>query len=361
MGFAAIARVTENRWVTCSTRDDISFGLKPGDELKVETTICHEVRQCNQAVIIDHVEKDEVYARHHTPAMYGFQSYISVPIYRRDGGFFGTLCAIDPKPAQLNNPETIGMFTLFADLISFHLHTIEQLESTETKLTEELETAELRDKFLAILAHDLRNPLGTTKLSVEALLEKPLDEKARRLASIIKNASYRMSGLVDSILDYARGRFGGGIPLEFKHNDSLEEVITQLVAENQAMSSERVIETHYDLKEAVLCDSDRVAQLFSNILGNAIAHGEADQPIRVKAISGEGEFLLSVTNSGDKIPLVVMDRLFQPFSREDGRPGKKGLGLGLYIASEIARAHGGSLEADSSDQQTCFTFRMPTK
>ena len=131
MGFAAIARVTEDKWVACSVRDEIQFGLVPGSELKLETTICNEIRQSGEAVIIDHVDKDKAFAGHPTPAMYGFQSYISIPIICQDGTFFGTLCAIDPRPAKLNNPATIGMFKLFADLISFHITLVEQLVFTE--------------------------------------------------------------------------------------------------------------------------------------------------------------------------------------------------------------------------------------
>ena len=88
MGFAAVARVTDKRWVCCAVRDEIEFGLQPGGELKVETTICHEIRQSHHAVVIDHVGEDEVFAGHHTPAMYGFQSYISVPIALADGTIF---------------------------------------------------------------------------------------------------------------------------------------------------------------------------------------------------------------------------------------------------------------------------------
>src|ERR1700704_4822343 len=121
MGFAAVARVTEDRWIACSVRDEIAFGLQPSGELKIETTICDEIRQSRKAVIINHAAEDEVYCRHPTPAMYGFQSYISMPITLRDGTFFGTLCAIDPRPAKLNTPETIGMFKLFAELIAFQI------------------------------------------------------------------------------------------------------------------------------------------------------------------------------------------------------------------------------------------------
>lgn len=137
MGFAAIARVTEDRWITCTMRDDLQFGLKPGDELEIKTTICNEIRQHGNAVAIDNVAEDPDYQSHRTPAFYGLQSYISMPIFRKDGSFFGTLCAIDPKPNQLKNTTVTGMFTLFADLISFHLGTMETLKEAEMKLEEQ--------------------------------------------------------------------------------------------------------------------------------------------------------------------------------------------------------------------------------
>jgi GAF domain-containing protein len=108
MRFAAVARVTEDRWIACSVRDEIDFGLKPGGELKIESTICNEIRQSQEAVVIDNVAEDAVWCQHHTPATYGFQSYISVPIVLADGSFFGTLCAIDPRPARLRNLKPSG-------------------------------------------------------------------------------------------------------------------------------------------------------------------------------------------------------------------------------------------------------------
>ena len=100
MRFAAVARVTEDRWIACEVRDEIDFGLKPGGELEVETTLCNEIRQSGTAIVIDHVAQDEVYCRHHTPELYGLQSYISMPIVLSDGTFFGTLCAIDVQPGD---------------------------------------------------------------------------------------------------------------------------------------------------------------------------------------------------------------------------------------------------------------------
>lgn len=98
MGFAAVARVTDDRWIACQVLDKIEFGLKPGDELKIKTTICDEIRDSGQGVFIDHVAENPQWRTHHTPAMYGFESYISIPIFLGDGSFFGTLCAIDPAP-----------------------------------------------------------------------------------------------------------------------------------------------------------------------------------------------------------------------------------------------------------------------
>jgi len=91
MGFAAVARVTEEKWIACSVRDEIDFGLKSGGELEIKSTICHEIHSTGELVVIDHVSENALYCNHHTPALYGFESYISVPILLEDGSIFGTL------------------------------------------------------------------------------------------------------------------------------------------------------------------------------------------------------------------------------------------------------------------------------
>jgi len=359
MGFAAVARVTDEKWIICSVKDEIQFGLLPGGELKLETTICHEIRQSGKPVIIDEVSKDPVFVNHHTPAMYGFQSYISIPIIRKDGTFFGTLCAIDPRPHVLNTSEVIGMFTLYADLISFHLNAIEQLGITEQKLLEERRDAELREQFIAILGHDLRNPISAIMSSAQLLLHLDPDERTRRIANIIQNSSYRMTGLIENVLDFARGRLGDGIGLKMLPNAPLEEIFGHVINELQAIRPNINIETAYNLTQPVTADAKRMGQVLSNLLNNALSHGKADSPVKVHATSAGGEFLLSVTNSGNKIPDDAMARLFEPFSRGELRPEQEGLGLGLYIISEIAAAHNGKIEVTSTDEETSFTLRMP--
>jgi signal transduction histidine kinase len=354
MGFAAVARVTEQRWICCAVRDEIAFGLTPGGELKVETTICHEIRQSGEAVVIDSVADDLVFCGHHTPAQYGFQSYISMPIILGDGSFFGTLCAIDPRPARLNTPQTVGMFKLFAELIATHLDAANRLAASEARLLGERETSELREQFIAVLGHDLRNPLASIAAGTKLLTRGNRD--AAPILALMQQSVARMSALIDNVLDLARGRLGGGIALN-RATQSLEPVLNQVIAELRAGFPESQIETDFDLTQQVDCDSGRVAQLFSNLLGNALTHGTPGAPVRVRANTHKDEFELSVANAGEPIPPEAINRLFQPFYRVAQDSGQ-GLGLGLYIASEIAGAHGGRLDVASSPLETRFTFRM---
>lgn len=152
MGFAAVARVTPGRWIACGVQDNIQFGLRIGDELPVDTTICHEIRQSGEGVIIDEVNADEFYCKHHTPAMYGFQSYISIPVLRYDGSFFGTLCAIDPNPAMLHTPEIITMFKVYSELISLHLNAQEQLPEDKVLQLEQRSVAVLQTQLADLMA-----------------------------------------------------------------------------------------------------------------------------------------------------------------------------------------------------------------
>jgi signal transduction histidine kinase len=358
MGFAAVARVTEDRWVACAVRDEIEFGLTPGGELIVSTTICDQIRDSRLPVVIDHVAEDPGFREHPTPKLYGFQSYISVPIIT-GGEFFGTLCAIDPRPNILSTPQTLGMVELFADLIARHLEAEARWADSEAALLSAHEGAELRDQFIAVLGHDLRNPLASIDGGARLLLKTPLNDRAGALVGMMQNSVRRMAGLIDDVLDFARGRLGGGFDVERRPDTALGQALEQVVAELRVAHPERVIDADLDPDLTVESDSRRVAQLASNLLSNALTHGAPGEPIRLSARKADGEFALSVSNQGEPIPAEAMDRLFQPFSRASVRPNQQGLGLGLYIASEIARAHGGSIRVLSDPAETRFTFTMP--
>lgn len=361
MGFAAIARVKRDSWIACAVRDQINLGLNPGDELNVETTICHEIEISRTPVVINHVAKDLIYANHHTPKMYGFQSYISIPIITKNGSFFGTLCSLDPEPAILDTPQIMGMFKLFADLIAFHLHAIEELNISELSLHEEQRTSELRDQFIAILGHDLRNPVGAIRNSAQLLLRSALGEREMKLVNLIKDSSYRITGLIENVLDFARGRLGDGITLDRTLNFNLEENLDEVINELTVVWPERKIEKFYELKYPVNCDVKRIAQLFSNLLGNALSYSISESVVIVKAHSTPQNFYLEVQNQSNQIPDSKLERLFQPFSRIETGKSKEGLGLGLYISKEISLAHGGNLEVSSTPEMTSFILTIPNR
>lgn len=357
MGFTAVARVTEDRWITCASRDELSFGLKPGDELKVETTICHEIRQTNEAVIIDHVSDDVAYASHHTPAMYGFQSYISVPIILADGSFFGTLCAIDPKPRKLRTPEIIGMFKLFAELIAAHLDAVGRVEISEAKLLLEQQKAELREQFIAVMGHDLRNPLASIQGGLR-LLNKKVDAEGQGWIKMLQGSVNRMAGLIDNVMDLARTRLGAGMQLKLREAE-LEPIINQVVSEFANVYPDWKILSQVNVPGMVKVDAGRLEQMLSNILGNATSYGDPAQPIHVAARTTDEGYEISVTNRGAPIPEEALPLLFTAFQRGEVLPNQKGLGLGLYISQEIARAHGGIITAESSPSETTFRVSFP--
>jgi GAF domain-containing protein len=196
MRFAALARVTDTRWVCCASKDDIAFGLVPGGELKVETTICDEIRDNRAPVVIDHVAQDQHFSSHHTPALYGFQSYISVPVILADGSFFGTLCSIDPLPNTLNNPAVIGMFKLFAELIAF------QVDAHHRMAKAEREHAARHERFRAGLGHDMRNTLATIEAGTRLLQRMPLNERG---ALIVKEMQASAQKFAQQVEEAAKG------------------------------------------------------------------------------------------------------------------------------------------------------------
>jgi phosphoserine phosphatase RsbU/P len=231
--------------------------------------------------------------------------------------------------------------------------------TTQVLLKDELETAHLREQFIAVLGHDLRNPLGSISNGIHLLKrELPADHRERVLAMVAGSAS-RMGGLIDNVLDLARGRLGAGIPVELQAGVMLTPVIEQVVSELRISAIDRIIETSLELSKPIECDPSRIGQLISNLLGNALTHGAKSVPVRVHAQVADDQLTIWVANGGIPISAEAMDRLFQPFFRGEVRNSLQGLGLGLYIASEIAKAHGGSLVATSSPDETRFTFAMP--
>lgn len=222
------------------------------------------------------------------------------------------------------------------------------------------QAATLREQFLAVLGHDLRNPHAALAAGLRLLgRREKLSEAGRSILDQMTASLGRASALVDDLLDLARGSLGGGFVVERNSETPLTPALEQIVDEVRSIAPERAIEVSIRLDEPVYSDRGRIGQLAANLLANAITHGATDRPITFEAWTSGDFFTLSVANAGSPIPEDVRERLFQPFFRGASRHSRNGLGLGLYIASEIAKAHDGKLDVTSSDAETRFTFTMP--
>jgi sigma-B regulation protein RsbU (phosphoserine phosphatase) len=231
-----------------------------------------------------------------------------------------------------------------------------QLRS-DSALTLQREEAKLREQFIAVLGHDLRNPLASIAAGIRLIQKSALDERAQSVVLMTQKSVMRMAGLIDNVLDFARGRLGGGINLTLS-TQPLEPTLHQVASELQSAHPESIIKTTFALTKPVMADPVRIGQLFSNLLGNALTYGTEGEPVTVVAKTEE-QFELTVCNKGSPIPPATMERLFSPFSRGEAGMNQQGLGLGLYIAFDIARAHGGTIDVTSTPELTCFRLRTP--
>lgn len=360
MRFAAVARVSESTWTACAVKDEINFGLIPGGQLDLETTLCIESKRSNAPIVIEQASSDPRYCNHHTPKLYKIESYVSVPIVLASGRYFGNLCAIDPAPAKVADPKILRVFTRFAALIAMQLDSETARQEDRSALRGAHADSELRDQFIAILGHDLRNPLQAV-YSAGALLEKKVtDPTLKGVAARIKVSVKRMSSLISDVLDFARARLGDGMGVRVEEVEDIDAGLNAVVREFQDGQPDRQIVANISVTRKVRCDLGRVQQVASNLIGNALKHGAPEGPVKVSAQAEESDLVLNVWNAGDPIPPEDLDKICEPFWRHNSTGNREGLGLGLYICSQIVRAHGGTLSVTSSQERgTSFTARLP--
>lgn len=362
MGFAAVARVTEGTWTACAVEDQIQFGLLPGGQLAIETTICTEVRNSRTPIVIDQASTNPLYCDHLTPRLYSIESYVSVPIVLSNGDYFGNLCAIDSRPAQVTEPRIVSMFLLFAELIALQLENERKRELAQTALLDERAAGELREQFIAILGHDLRNPLAAIAGCGQILQRKSTDPGLISVAQRIDRSVRRMSGLIDDVLDFAKARLGGGIVVNLAAVGDLDRALVAVVHELQDAHPDRTIMSRVEIVGQVECDEARIQQIVSNLLANALTHGSPLKPVVFSALTSAHELVLTVSNEGDPIPPDSIDSVMLPFWRRSISANREGLGLGLYICAQIVQAHKGRIGvASTSEAGTTFTVHLPLR
>jgi sigma-B regulation protein RsbU (phosphoserine phosphatase) len=294
--------------------------------------------------------------------MQGFFNEFAIDMVTANGEPMQMICnALEGRNAA-GQPLFIRLALLKAtDRRRYEKELLAGREAAKTSLANERETSQLREQFIAVLGHDLRNPLASISAGARILGRHAKTEKEHQVVAMLQTTVMRMTGLIDNVLDFARGRLGGGLTLDRDALKPLEPILHQVIDELRLSSPGRQIETEYAIDRPVDCDRTRIGQLVSNLVGNAISHGTASQPVRVRAETVDDLFRFSVANGGEPIPRATMEKLFEPFFRGEVRSSRQGLGLGLHIAAQIAKAHDGVLTVTSTSEETRFTFVMPLR
>ena len=369
MGFAAVARVTEDRWLACSVRDEVQFGLQEGGELEVKTTLCNEIRAHHQPIIIDHVAKDPQYKNHHTPKIYGLQSYISFPIILKNGEFFGTLCAIDSKPAELNNTKVIGTFTMFAELLSFHLQSLELMErSRKANLELRYKNKVLAnanfdlDNFVYTASHDLKAPVsnieGLLHILSDAVEQEQLDrEEITQIMGYMKSSLKRFATTIKDLT--AIVEVGKDSPDRIPEKTDIHKIVENVKQDLSSLikESNASIELISDDNLTIIFPKRNLKSIIYNLLSNAIKYRspERSPKVIVKMAKVNGKVHLSVSDNGMGIPVDMQENVFTMFKRFHDHV--EGSGLGLYIVKRMVDNANGQIKVNSTlNEGTTFTI-----
>jgi signal transduction histidine kinase len=313
-----------------------------------------------RVAVVARVADDPLHCRHPSSNLHPIEHCISAPIILANGRHFGDLCALDPNPAKMGEPRIVSMFEQFAGLIAAQLDAQRIHDQEHRALLDERAAGRLREQFIAILGHDLRNPLHAVHASSDMLERNLTDPAQLAIATRIKSNARRMARLIDDLLDFARGRLGGGIAVELTEIENLNAALLTVVQELQDGQPDCQIIADIGVSCPVRCDLGRLQQITSNLLANALTHGMPMSPVKISAKADANDFVLEVWNAGEPIPPESLHKIFEPFWRHSVSANRNGLGLGLHICSEIVRAHQGRIYVTSTREGgTQFTARLP--
>ena len=276
------------------------------------------------------------------------ESFVGVPLVVA-GAIKGVLAVIRPASSAVAEDE--WLLSALADQAAVAL---------ENRRLDEV--GEFREQLIGIVGHDLRNPLSAIVAAAHVLLRREgLGATETGLVRKITSSAMQASALIDQLLDLTRSRLGGGIPIEPTRFD-VNDVCRQVVGETELMHPERPLLVNARGDLTGMWDRDRLYQLLGNLVGNAVQHGEPRSPIELRIDGGEGEVVIEVASRGEPIPKATLPYIFDAFRR--GRTAHAtrtgGLGLGLFIAQQIVRSHGGAIAVTSSERTgTTFRVRLP--
>lgn len=278
--------------------------------------------------------------------------HLAMPLVGLDQ-VIGVLFVERAAGAEAYDEESLSLLAVVAAQLAAYLTTIRLAN-------EEARAHEFQQLLVGIVSHDLRNPLGVIIGSAGLLLPRVQEPRLARSVERILTNGQRASRIVSDLLDLTRTRLGAGIPIVPERVD-FSELVHELVEEVRIAYPTRAIELECAPGIVGTWDPGRLAQVVTNLLGNAIQYSPADMPVRVTLGPSGADVVLAIQNRGSVVPPSLLEHIFDPFKRgERTRGAEQGLGLGLYIVQHIAAGHGGRVEARSSDVEgTTFTVTLP--
>jgi signal transduction histidine kinase len=288
---------------------------------------------------------------HRLQGLLGVQpsAFLGVPLVV--GGEVTGLLAVARMPHEESVEEHEWLLSALADQAAVALE--------KTRLDE---TVEFRERLMGIVGHDLRSPLQAIKMGAEALLRREkLEAPETKVVRRIADSALRMERMIEQLLDFTRSRLGGGIPLK-RERTALSALCREVLEELELAHPEATLQFEPQGEPEGAWDRERLTQVLSNLIGNAIQHGARGTPITVRTLDADGSAQVDVHNEGPPIPPELLPYLFDPFRQGTSAATSSGtsLGLGLYIAEQIVRGHEGHLAVTSSEAEgTTFTVRLP--
>lgn len=265
---------------------------------------------------------------------------------------------IEPRVLR-NKVNTFVELHCQRQLLSDQLVALKQGEAEARRLRDELaQTLRLNETFLGVVGHDLRNPLNVILMSAALLQHTSQDQHDRPIIDRIGAASRQMSRMIDDLYDLTRVRMGGGISITPRPGVDIGQLAERVASELGAAHAGRELAVHKSGDTVGVWDPDRLAQVLSNIIGNALRHGTRGTPVHAEVDGTDaGWVAIRVKNHGT-VPPELLPHVFEPF-RRDANSRREGLGLGLFIVHQLVRAHGGEIEIASRDEHTTVRVRLP--
>ncbi|KUM34161.1 GAF domain-containing protein [Pseudomonas sp. EpS/L25] len=354
--FAAVAEVSEQRWTACAVHDRLDYGLAVGTELELEATFCSHVRSSHDPVIIADVAQDPAYCDHPLPQLYGWGSYVSLPVFRPNGTFFGTLCGFDRVPAPLlAQPSTIVTLEGFARLLGELIAHEEQRRDETPGPRSDSDLQALREQLLALLDDDLHRPLQRLSHAAAAWAEQlpavhPWQAEARQLARRSADGA-----------DFVRARLGHGPLLKPTLVNGVNEAFEALIGELVVRCPDRRFSTALPASPGALrLDLPHLLRALEAVLEFGVAGSAPGGVIHLQGEIKERTYRLQVEYPGPPLEAATLPQLFQPRLVTSGTDASPRLEVGLYLAQEIVRGHGGVLTARTQDGRNRLTLTLPT-